>query len=36
MKERLGFSDYRFIAICLALLARSTWSSVGNFYPAFP
>ncbi|HEY2018739.1 MAG TPA: CPBP family intramembrane glutamic endopeptidase [Bryobacteraceae bacterium] len=36
MKERLRVSDYRFIAICLALLAGTTWFSVRNFYRAFP
>ncbi len=36
MKERLRPSDYRFIAVCLALLAGSTWFSVRNFYRAFP
>jgi membrane protease YdiL (CAAX protease family) len=36
MKERFGPSDYRFLAICLALLAVTTWFSVGNFYRAFP
>lgn len=36
MKERLGVSDYRFIAICVALLAGATWYSARNFYRAFP
>ena len=36
MKERLGGSDYRFIAVCLALFAATTWFSIGNFYRAFP
>src|SRR4051794_6359769 len=36
MKERLQGRDYRFIAICLALLAATTWFSIGNFYRAFP
>lgn len=36
MKERLRGSDYRFIAICLALFAVTTWYSVHNFYRAFP
>jgi membrane protease YdiL (CAAX protease family) len=36
MKERLGGSDYRFIAICMALLAGTVWFSAGNFYRAFP
>src|ERR1035437_4495599 len=36
MKERLRASDYRFILICAALLARTIWFSVRNFYRAFP
>ena len=36
MKDRLQPRDYRFIAICLALLAATTWFSVRNFYRAFP
>ena len=36
MKERLGVSDYRFIAVCVALLAGTTWYSARNFYRAFP
>jgi membrane protease YdiL (CAAX protease family) len=36
MKERLQAPDYRFIAVCLALLAGSIWFSAGNFYRAFP
>jgi membrane protease YdiL (CAAX protease family) len=36
MKERLSGSDYRFITICLLLLAVTVWFSVGNFYKAFP
>jgi hypothetical protein len=36
MKERLGVSDYRFIAISLALAAGTIWFSVGNFYRAVP
>ena len=36
MKERLRASDYRFILICVALLAATTWFSVRNFYRAFP
>ena len=36
MRERLVGSDYRFIVACLALLAGTTWFSVGNFYRAFP
>ena len=35
-KERLGATDYRFIAICLALLAGTAWYSARNFYRAFP
>jgi membrane protease YdiL (CAAX protease family) len=36
MKERFQASDYRFIAICLALAAAATWYSARNFYRAFP
>ena len=36
MKEKLRASDYRFIAICLALLGATTWFSVLNFHRAFP
>jgi membrane protease YdiL (CAAX protease family) len=36
VKERLRASDYRFILICAALLAATTWFSVRNFYRAFP
>src|SRR5215475_9347554 len=36
MKERLSGSDFRFIAICLVLLAVTVWFSAGNFYRAFP
>jgi membrane protease YdiL (CAAX protease family) len=36
MKERLGGSDYRFIAVCLLLLGGTIWYSAGNFYRAFP
>src|SRR5437870_13280394 len=36
MKERLQAADYRFILICAALLAGTTWFSVRNFYRAFP
>ncbi len=36
MKDRLRPSDYRFLAICLALLLVSVWYSAGNFYRAFP
>ena len=36
MHERLRAVDYRFILICAALLALTTWFSAGNFYRAFP
>ena len=36
MTDRLRASDYRFIAVCLVLLAASTWFSVRYFYLAFP
>ena len=36
MKDRFGRADYRFLAVCLALLAATTWFSVRNFYRAFP
>src|SRR6059058_3730423 len=36
MKDRLHRADYRFLAICLALLAATTWFSARNFYRAFP
>jgi membrane protease YdiL (CAAX protease family) len=36
MKERLAARDYRFLAVCLALLVVSVWYSAGNFYRAFP
>ncbi len=36
MKERLRAGDYRFILICAALLAVTTWFSVRNFHRAFP
>src|ERR1019366_2039390 len=35
-KERLRDSDYRFIAVCIALLAATAWYSVRNFHRAFP
>jgi membrane protease YdiL (CAAX protease family) len=35
-KERLQASDYRFIAICVALAAVTVWFSVNNFHRAFP
>src|SRR5215472_304701 len=34
--ERLQKADYRFIGVCLALLAASTWFSARYFYLAFP
>ena len=36
MKDRLRPRDYRFLAVCLALLIGSVWYSAGNFYRAFP
>jgi membrane protease YdiL (CAAX protease family) len=36
MRRRLDRADYRFLAVCLALLAATTWFSVRNFYRAFP
>jgi len=36
VNERLRATDYRFILICAALLAATTWFSVRNFYRAFP
>jgi hypothetical protein len=36
MRERLNAADYRFIAICAALLGATVWFSAGNFYRAFP
>src|SRR3954468_1487761 len=36
MRSRLDRSDYRFLAVCLVLLAATTWFSVRNFYRAFP
>src|SRR5579871_2706340 len=36
MTARLRASDYRFIAVCLALLAASIWFSTRYFYLAFP
>ncbi len=35
-KDRLNGADYRFIAVCLVLLAGTTWFSVRNFHRAFP
>jgi membrane protease YdiL (CAAX protease family) len=34
--EKLAAKDYRFIAICLLLLAGTAWYTSGNFYRAFP
>src|SRR5262245_9720146 len=34
--EKLAAKDYRFIAICLALLAGTAWYASNNFYRAFP
>jgi membrane protease YdiL (CAAX protease family) len=34
--EKLGSRDYRFIAVCLLLLAGTAWYTSGNFYRAFP
>jgi membrane protease YdiL (CAAX protease family) len=36
MKVRFGRADYRFLAVCFALLAATVWFSVRNFYRAFP
>jgi membrane protease YdiL (CAAX protease family) len=36
VNQRLRASDFRFILICAALLAATTWFSVRNFYRAFP
>ncbi len=36
MPERLRASDFRFIAICLAMLAGALWFSIRNFHYAFP
>src|SRR5262245_6530843 len=36
MKEKLRGADYRFIAICAAILAATVWFSARNFYRAFP
>ncbi|MBZ5586100.1 MAG: CPBP family intramembrane metalloprotease, partial [Acidobacteriia bacterium] len=35
-EERFRPADYRFIAVCLALLAAGAWFSVTNFHRAFP
>jgi membrane protease YdiL (CAAX protease family) len=34
--EKLAAKDYRFIVICLVLLAGTAWYTSGNFYRAFP
>jgi membrane protease YdiL (CAAX protease family) len=34
--EKLRAPDYRFIAVCLLLLAGTAWYTAGNFYRAFP
>ena len=36
MKQRFTSSDYRFLAVCLALFTVATWFSVRNFHRAFP
>ncbi len=36
MPERLRASDFRFIAICLAMLAGTVWFCVRNYHYAFP
>jgi membrane protease YdiL (CAAX protease family) len=35
-RQKFVPTDYRFIAICLALLTATTWFSVRNFHRAFP
>src|SRR6202050_3614133 len=34
--EKLRATDYRFILVCLLLLAGTAWYTAGNFYRAFP
>jgi membrane protease YdiL (CAAX protease family) len=34
--EKLRAPDYRFILVCLLLLAGTAWYTAGNFYRAFP
>jgi membrane protease YdiL (CAAX protease family) len=34
--EKLRAPDYRFIVVCLLLLAGTAWYTAGNFYRAFP
>jgi membrane protease YdiL (CAAX protease family) len=36
MRERLRPSDYRFLTVCLLLLAATVWFSVRYFHHAFP
>ena len=36
MRERFRPADYRFIAVCLLLLALTVWFSARNFHYAFP
>jgi hypothetical protein len=36
MKDRFNRADYRFLAVCVVLLAATAWFSVRNFYRAFP
>src|SRR3954466_1621227 len=36
MNDRFNRADYRFLAVCVALLAGTAWFSVRNFYRAFP
>ena len=36
LRERLQSADLRFLAVCVALLAVTTWFSVRYFYRAFP
>jgi membrane protease YdiL (CAAX protease family) len=35
-QERFRGTDYRFLAVCLALLAGTVWFSAQNFHRAFP
>src|SRR5215469_15446596 len=34
--EKLQAKDYRFIAVCLVLLAATAWYTANNFHRAFP
>src|SRR5580704_14725507 len=34
--EKLRAPDYRFIVVCMLLLAGTAWYTAGNFYRAFP